>query len=104
MVAVDMSVSVRAPFERVLCMVGDAPGEAADQALAIVGPGGSITFVGRGRSSEAVEAATQAAKLAGVKAESDALDGQDVNRALFERAAGFDALVVAAHGHARLTA
>ena len=109
-----------AAFGAILCAVDGsrAAGEAAQQAIALCGPGTSLSFlavfhsVGAGlaaqaelseaRASAALQEASELARRAGVDAASELCSGAPVSDLLLEQAAMHDLLVLGHRGGSRL--
>lgn len=109
-----------AAFPAILCAVDGsrAAGEAARQAIALCGPGASLSFVAvfhargtglaaqaelsEGRASAALEGASGLARRAGIDASTELRTGAPVSDLLLERAGEHDLLVLGHHGGSRL--
>jgi nucleotide-binding universal stress UspA family protein len=111
--------AVPPPFGRIVCGIDGSRSSAvaAEQAIALSGPGTSLVFVcvrehrGAGatdqatitteRADSALHAAVEAAREAGVDAAAEILPGHDPRAVLLEEASRSDLLVVASHGGSR---
>lgn len=107
------------PFGRIVCGIdgGRSSSIAAEQAIALSGPGTALVFVcvreqrGAGatrqttvsteRAEAALELAVEAAREAGVNAAAEILPGHDPRAVLLDEASRSDLLVVASHGGSR---
>jgi len=107
------------PFGRIVCGIDGSRSSAvaAEQAIALSGPGTALVFVcvrearGAGatrqatvsteRADTALEGAVGAARDAGVDAAAEILPGHDPRSALLDEASRSDLLVVASHGGSR---
>lgn len=109
-----------AAFADILCAVDGSrdAGEAARQAIALCGPGTSLSFVAvfhargtglaaqaelsEGRASAALEEAAQLARRAGIDASTELRSGAPASDLVLERAAGHDLLVLGGRGGSRI--
>lgn len=92
-------------FRQIVCGVHAGHGqEAADQAIALAAPGGTLTFVcvhgeeGPERAEQALRRAVEAAAGAGIDAAGRIRSAANPSAVLLEEAAGADLLAVASHG------